>query len=87
MVNVGVWNAQEQRARDGRGAKRQTHEALVTRARPKERGAHQRGERGDHSDPIAELAQEHVRGLAIAGVAVTVVMRAQVRRPIDEDRT
>ena len=70
----------------GGGAKGQTQKAPVARARPKERRAGQRGERGDEPDPVAKLTQEHGRRLAIAGVSLGVVMRAQVRRPIDEDR-
>ncbi len=64
----------------------QTHEAIVTGARPKERRAGQRSERGEKSDPVAQLTQEHVRRLAIAGIGLGVVMRTEVRRPIDQHR-
>ena len=87
MMDVGSLDAQEQRGGDGGCAESETHEAPVARARPKEDGAGQRRESGDQPDPVAELAQEHVRRLAIAGVSLGVVMRAQVRRPIDEDGT
>ena len=73
-------------AGDRGGAKGQTQQARVARARPKERRAGKRGERGDDPDPVAELTQKHVQWLAIAGVSLRVVMRARVRRPIDEDR-
>ena len=45
-----------------------------------------RGERGQKPDPVAELTQEDVRRLAIGGVRPGVVMRAEVRQPIDDDR-
>ena len=86
MVDVGRLDAQEQHAGNGSGAKSETQKALVAGARPKERRAGQRGERGDKPDPVAELMQEDVRRLAIAGVSLGVVVRAEVRRPIDEDR-
>ena len=70
MMDVGGLDAQEQRGGDCGGAKSETQQALVARARPKERRAGQRGERGDQPDPIAELTQEHLWGLAIAGVGL-----------------
>ena len=85
-MDVRRLDAQEQRGGDGRGAEGQTHEALVAGARAKERRADQRGKRGKKPDPIAELTQEYVRRLAIAGVGLGVVMRAEIRRPIDQHR-
>ena len=86
MMDVRRLDAQEQHACNGSRAKSETQQARVAGARPKERRAGQRGERGDKPDPVAELTQEHVRRLAIAGVSLGIVVRAEVRRPIDEDR-
>ena len=86
MVDVGRLDAKEQHACNGSRAKGEAQKAFVAGARPKERRAGQRGERRDKPDPVAELMQEDVRRLAIAGVSLGVVVRAEVGGPIDEDR-
>ena len=75
-----------QRGGDGGAAEHKAQQAPVARAGPKERRASQCGQRGDEADPVAELTQEHRPGLAVAGVSSGIVVRAQVRRPIDEHR-
>ena len=86
MVDVRRLDAKEQNACDGSRTKSEAQKASVAGARPKERRPGQRDERRDKSDPVAELMQEDVRRLAIAGVSLGIVVRAEVGGPIDEDR-
>ena len=76
MMDVGGWMRRNSAPRR-HGDKGETQKARVAGARPKERRAGQRDKRRDKPDPVAELTQEHVGRLAIAGVSLGVVMRAK----------
>ena len=71
---------------DRGGAKGEAQQAPVARARPKKAAPASAAKRGEDPTQSPSSRRNTSRRLTVAGVGLGVVVRAQVRRPIDEDR-